>query len=88
MFRSRRSKEDIAAEIRSHLELESDELKAEGLSEADAQRRARVHFGNVQSVRKDSNCGIALSGLIVRLQMSGLDCASVHEAQALLPLSF
>ena len=52
MFKSRRSKEDFAEEIRSHLELESDELKAEGLSEAEAQRRARVHFGNVQSAKE------------------------------------
>jgi len=47
MFGHKRSKEDFAEEIRAHLEIEADELKGEGLSNAEAQRRARVEFGNV-----------------------------------------
>ncbi|WP_263355820.1 ABC transporter permease [Acidicapsa ligni] len=43
---SRRSPEDFAAEIRSHLELETDDLKAEGMSEKEAHRRARATFGS------------------------------------------
>ncbi|MBS1804429.1 MAG: ABC transporter permease [Acidobacteria bacterium] len=46
MFRRKRSAKDFAEEIRSHLELETDELKAEGLSDEEAHRQARVHFGN------------------------------------------
>src|SRR5215831_8178660 len=46
MFRRRRSAEDFAEEIRSHLELEADELRAEGLTEEEARRHAHVEFGN------------------------------------------
>jgi predicted permease len=44
----RRSAEDFAAEIKAHLELETDELKREGLSEEQARTLARREFGNVQ----------------------------------------
>src|SRR3954447_4451926 len=48
MFRRRRSADDFAEEIKSHCELEADELQSEGLSEEEARRRARVEFGNAQ----------------------------------------
>lgn len=47
MFKRKRSAEDFAEEIRSHLELEADELRSEGLNSSEAHRRARVEFGNV-----------------------------------------
>jgi predicted permease len=46
MFR-RRSQRDFEDEIRSHLELEAERLRAQGLSVEDAERAARRHFGNV-----------------------------------------
>jgi predicted permease len=46
-MRRKRSAEDFAEEIKAHLELEADELRSEGLSQGEAQRRARVEFGNV-----------------------------------------
>ncbi len=52
MFRRRRSAKDFAEEIKSHLELEADELQSEGLSEEAARRRARVEFGNVQRAQE------------------------------------
>jgi predicted permease len=52
MFRRKRSAEDFAEEIRSHLELEADELKDEGLSEDDARWKARRVFGNVGAARE------------------------------------
>ncbi len=52
MFRRRRSTDDFAEEIKSHLELEADELQNEGLSEEQARRRARVEFGNAQAARE------------------------------------
>jgi hypothetical protein len=39
-------------EIKSHLELEADELQCEGFSEDEARRRARVEFGNVQTAQE------------------------------------
>ncbi len=47
MFKRQRNAEDFAQEIQAHLALEADELHAEGLSEEEARRRARVEFGNV-----------------------------------------
>jgi len=43
----RRSQQDFEDEIRSHLELETERLRAQGLSAADAERMARLRFGNV-----------------------------------------
>src|SRR5215471_6760451 len=52
MFRRRRSADDFAEEIKSHFELEADELQSEGLSEKEAHRRARVEFGNAQTAQE------------------------------------
>src|SRR5579875_1449731 len=47
MFQRKRSAEDFAEEIKSHLELEAGELRDSGLSEEEAHRRARSAFGSV-----------------------------------------
>ncbi len=52
MFKRKRTAEDFAEEIKAHLALEADELRGEGLSEEEAQRRARVEFGNARSRRR------------------------------------
>ncbi len=52
MFRRRRSTDDFADEIQSHLALEADELQSEGLSEDEARRRAGVGFGYVQRTQE------------------------------------
>jgi predicted permease len=52
VFRRRRSADDFAEEIKSHFELEADELQSEGLSEEEAYRRARVEFGNAQAAQE------------------------------------
>ena len=52
MFRRRRSAEDFAEEIRSHLELEADDLRTDGMSEEEARRRAYVEFGSVRAARE------------------------------------
>lgn len=52
MFRRRRSADDFAEEIKSHFELEADELQSEGLSDEEARRRARVEFGNAQTAQE------------------------------------
>lgn len=43
----RRSQDDFEDEIRSHLQLETDRLKAQGMTDADAAAAARRNFGNV-----------------------------------------
>ena len=52
MFKRRRSKDDFAEEIQSHLQLEADDLKDEGLSEDEARRKARMEFGNVRAAEE------------------------------------
>jgi predicted permease len=52
MFKRKRTAEDFADEIKAHLELESDDLRADGLSNEEAQRRARVEFGNVSHAQE------------------------------------
>ena len=52
MFNRKRSAEDFAEEIKAHLALEADELRAEGLSEAEARRRAHVEFGNASLAKE------------------------------------
>jgi predicted permease len=52
MFRRKRTAEDFAEEIKTHIELEADELRREGLSEQDASRGARRAFGNVRAAEE------------------------------------
>jgi macrolide transport system ATP-binding/permease protein len=52
MFKRTRSTDDFAEEIKTHLELEADELKHEGLSEDEARRKARLEFGNVRAAQE------------------------------------
>ncbi len=52
MFRRKRSAEDFAEEIKTHLELEADELQSSGLSEDEARWRARREFGSVRAAQE------------------------------------
>jgi putative ABC transport system permease protein len=47
VFKRRRSAYDFAEEIQTHLDLEADDLRSEGLSPEAAHRRARVAFGSL-----------------------------------------
>ncbi|MBV9222535.1 MAG: ABC transporter permease, partial [Acidobacteriaceae bacterium] len=46
-WRRGRSGKDFSSEVQSHIELEADRLRAEGLSENEAYAQARKAFGNV-----------------------------------------
>ena len=52
MFKRKRTAEDFAEEIKAHLELEADDLRGEGLDDAEAHRRARVGFGSVAAAKE------------------------------------
>lgn len=52
MFKRRRSAEDFAEELQAHIELETEELRREGLSEEEAHRQARRKFGSVRRERE------------------------------------
>ena len=51
-WRRRRPAEDFAEEVRAHLLLEADELRAQGLTETDAHSAARRAFGNVTAAEE------------------------------------
>lgn len=51
-WKRRRRLHDFAEEIQAHLELEADELAAEGVSPGDAHRRARAAFGSTAAARE------------------------------------
>jgi macrolide transport system ATP-binding/permease protein len=52
MFRRKREQTDFNAEIETHLELETERLKEQGLSEEEARRAARRAFGNVTQAQE------------------------------------
>ena len=52
MWRYGRDQADFSEEIRAHLEMETDRLREEGLSEAEAYAQARREFGNVTRVEE------------------------------------
>jgi predicted permease len=52
MFERKRSAKDFADEIKAHLEFEADDLQSEGLSDAEARRKARLEFGNVTAAQE------------------------------------
>src|SRR5215470_13995206 len=47
MFGRKRKQEDFSQEIKSHLALEADQLREQGLSRQEAESAARREFGNV-----------------------------------------
>src|SRR5579864_6392728 len=53
-FSHRRREEDIDRELRSHLELETDERRAAGLTPEDAHYAAERAFGNVTLAKEDT----------------------------------
>ena len=52
MFRRKRKPSDFTAEIEAHLELETEQLKEQGLSEEEARGAARRAFGNVTQAQE------------------------------------
>jgi hypothetical protein len=48
VFFRKRSRADFADEIQAHVDLEAEALQAEGLSEEEARRQARVKFGSLR----------------------------------------
>ena len=52
MFRRKREQNDFAAEIEAHLELETQRLKEQGMSEEEARVAARHAFGNVTQAQE------------------------------------
>ena len=54
IFRRRELLDDLSEEMRLHIEERAEQLKREGLSPSEAQRQARVAFGNLTLVHERS----------------------------------
>jgi len=54
IFRRRKGFDDLSEEMRLHLEERAEQLQREGLSAPEAQRQARIAFGNVALVQERS----------------------------------
>src|SRR6266436_4461494 len=59
-FRRAETERDLRDELRSHIELRADALERSGLTRAEAERRARIEFGNQE--RSKEECREALAG--------------------------
>jgi predicted permease len=55
MSKQKRNTDDFAEEIQSHIALEADDLKRDGLSEAAARQKAKADFGSVSVARERFN---------------------------------
>ncbi len=51
-FRRKRPAADFSGEIRAHIQMETDRLRAEGFDAAEAQARARREFGNITTTEE------------------------------------
>ncbi len=59
-FRRAQTERDLEDELRLHIELRADALERSGLTRAEAERRARIEFGNPERVKEE--CREALAG--------------------------
>src|SRR3954471_19527039 len=68
MFFRNRREDDLAEEVRLHIEEQADQWIAQGLGAAEAHRRARRQFGDVESLKEESRDarGTAAWGQLVR----------------------
>ena len=63
-WRRSRAERDFSSELRAHIDLEADRLRAEGLSDDEAYGRARKTFGNVTPSHRAACFGSSTSGRI------------------------
>src|SRR5581483_5201303 len=54
LVRRRRAMDDLAEEMRLHVELRAESLRRQGIDDADALRMARRQFGNELALREES----------------------------------
>ncbi len=92
MFRRPRKQNDFTAEIESHLRLEADRLREEGLSAVDAEKAARLKFGNVLQTQErfyESQRNLWLEGIRreVRYAIRSLRHAPMFTATVVLTLA-
>jgi hypothetical protein len=58
LFRRRRIEDEMAEEIRTHIDARASDLVRSGVDPAEAQRRARLEFGAVEGCVWPTNCAL------------------------------
>ena len=59
--------DEVAEELRAHIQMRADDLERSGMSRAEAERRARIEFGGYVKYREESHA--ALGGLWIETTM-------------------
>ncbi len=69
-FRRSQIAEDLADELRSHIQMRADDLERSGMARAEAERRARIEFGGQEKFKEE--CHEALGGSFIEIFMNDL----------------
>ena len=62
-FRRSEVAEAMDEELRSHIQLRTDDLERSGLTRAQAERRARIEFGGYEKAREESHAALGGNGI-------------------------
>ncbi len=62
-FRRSRTENEMEDELRSHIQMRADELERVGLNRKEAERRARIEFGNPERLKEE--CRDAIAGNVI-----------------------
>src|SRR5438552_8805309 len=69
-FRRSQTEHDLEEELRSHIQLRTDDLEQFGLGRAEAERRARIEFGGPERFKEE--CREAIAGNFVDILFQDL----------------
>src|SRR6202167_1792121 len=62
-FRRSEVAEALDEELRSHIQLRTDDLERSGLTRSQAERRRRIEFGEYEKARKESHAALGGNGI-------------------------
>src|SRR5690348_10347818 len=69
-FHRAQTERDLEEELRGHIQLRADVLERSGLARAEAERRARLEFGNPENLKEE--CREAIAGNFVDVLLQDL----------------
>ena len=86
IFRRRQLYDDLSEEMRLHIEERMEQLMSEGLSPEEAERQARIAFGNVDADRGAQPRSVAVANAGVDLGRRAIrgcaSCAGLRDSRS------